>query len=117
MNRLPPALGVLKPVRDWAALIGCDRRMEANPRGGRAQRNRLERRRCVNGLSRADLSVNLILRKGTTKTGAYAAHDLELPRLVTPLLARVPGGCHCAEAPYAREWRIVTRAAGVLDTV
>ncbi|MDP4021041.1 hypothetical protein Q8W71_00255 [Methylobacterium sp. NEAU 140] len=71
-----------------------------------------------------------MLRKATTKTGAFAAHDLKLSALVTALLAKVPAarrigplivdetaGGPYAESAYGQEWRIVARAAGVPDAV
>ncbi|MGH1569373.1 integrase [Methylobacterium sp. P31] len=82
------------------------------------------------GLSWDDLSADLIIRKATTKTGAFAAHDLKLCPLVLDLLERVPverrhgpliidenAGRPYAESAYGREWRIVARAAGIPNEV
>ncbi|GJD65636.1 integrase [Methylobacterium frigidaeris] len=86
----------------------------------------LNGRRWVRGLTWEDLPANLVIRKATTKTGAYAAHDLKLCPLVLDLLDRVPlerrtgpliideaSGRPYAESAYGREWRIVARAAGI----
>ncbi|MCJ2065059.1 integrase [Methylobacterium sp. J-088] len=90
----------------------------------------LNGRRWANGLTWSDLAADLVVRKATTKTGAFAAHDLKLCPLVLALLDRVPAdrrvgplildetaGRPYAESAYGREWRIVARAAGVPDHV
>lgn len=90
----------------------------------------LNGRRWTAGLTWADLSADLVVRKATTKTGAFAAHDLKLCPLVVTLLDQVPAsrrlwpliidetaGRPYAESAYGREWRIVARAAGVPDRV
>ncbi|MGH1588792.1 integrase [Methylobacterium phyllosphaerae] len=82
------------------------------------------------GLSWEDISADLIIRKATTKTGAFAAHDLKLCPLVLDLLERMPvedrhgpliidenAGRPYAESAYGREWRIVARAAGIPNEV
>lgn len=63
-------------------------------------------------------------------TTAEAVHDLSLCPLVMDLLARVPDDCRVgplivdetagrpyAEHAYAREWRVIARAAGIPDAV
>ncbi|MGC5781633.1 integrase [Methylobacterium sp. NFXW15] len=130
VNRLSLALGTaiqFEAVLRQKDVIG---EWEPIPEGAASTGIVLNGRRWVNGLTWADLSADLILRKATTKTGAYAAHDLKLSPLVLPLLARVPSdrrvgpviidelaGRPYAESAYGREWRIVARAAGVPDTV
>lgn len=70
------------------------------------------------------------MRKATTKTGAFAAHDLKLCPLVLGLLDRVPAdrragplivgeiaGRPFAGSAYGREWRAVALAAGLPDHV
>lgn len=90
----------------------------------------LNGRRWVNGLTWADVAADLVVRKATTKTGAFAAHHLKLCPLVVALLDRVPAdrrvgplivdetaGRPCAQSAYGREWREVAKAAGVPDHV
>ncbi|MCJ2090432.1 hypothetical protein MKK88_31290 [Methylobacterium sp. E-005] len=90
----------------------------------------LNGRRWANGLTGSVLAADLVVRKATTKTGAFVAHDLKLCPLVLPLLDRVPvdrrvgpvildepAGRPYAASAYGREWRIVARAAGVPDHV
>ena len=90
----------------------------------------LNGRRWVNGLTWADIAADLVVRKATTKTGAFSAHDLKLCPLVVALLERVPAdrrvgplildetaGRPFAESAYGREWRFVAKAAGVPDHV
>ena len=68
--------------------------------------------------------------KETTKTGADVAHDLKLCPIVQSVLSKIPNssrvgpliidetsGRPYAEHAYAREWRIVARAAGIPDRV
>jgi len=84
----------------------------------------------ANGLLWSDISADLLLRKATPKTGAFAAHDLKVCPLVLRCLELVPtdrrGGPaiidETAGRPYAesadgREWRLVTRVAGIPDRV
>jgi hypothetical protein len=86
----------------------------------------LNGRRWGRGLTWEDLSADLVIRKATTKTGAFAAHDLRLCPLVMDLLDRIPperrsgpliidevAGRPYAESAYGREWRVVARAAGL----
>jgi hypothetical protein len=86
--------------------------------------------RWVNGLTWADIPPTMILSKATTKTGAIVVADLKLCPLVMQVLATVPtdkrvgpmivdekSGRPYAEDAYAREWRIVARAAGIPDAV
>lgn len=90
----------------------------------------LRGRRWTRGLTWADISDDLVVVKETTKTGAVVAHDLKLCPLVLDLLSKVPAdrkvgpvivdetaGRPYAEHAYAREWRIIARAAGVPDRV
>jgi hypothetical protein len=90
----------------------------------------LGERRWVNGLTWTDLSDDLTITKETTKTGAVVAHDLKLCPISLSVLSRVPNACRVgpliidentgrpyAEHAYAREWRVVARAAGVPDQV
>ncbi|KQO45469.1 integrase [Methylobacterium sp. Leaf85] len=100
------------------------------PAGGAASGIVLNGRRWVNGLTWSDIAADLVVRKATTKTGAFAAHDLKLCPLVVALLDKVPAdrrvgplildemaGRPFAESAYGREWRIVAKAAGVPDHV
>lgn len=86
--------------------------------------------RWVNGLTWADIPASMVITKDTTKTGASVVADLSLCPLALELLAMVPNdrrlgpliideksGRPYAEDAYAREWRIVARAAGVPDEV
>ncbi|GJE60729.1 integrase [Methylobacterium trifolii] len=90
----------------------------------------LNGRRWTNGLLWSDLAADLVVRKATTKTGAFSAHDLKLCPVVLDLLDLVPidsrvgpliidetAGRPYAESAYGREWRIVAKAAGVPDHV
>ncbi|MFC6792742.1 integrase [Methylobacterium komagatae] len=103
---------------------------EPIPEGEEATGIVLNGRRWKNGLTWSDLSADLIVRKATTKTGAFVAHDLKLSPLVVSLIARVPAsrrigplildetaGRPYAESAYGREWRIIARAAGIPDAV
>ncbi|CAA2138740.1 hypothetical protein [Methylobacterium bullatum] len=103
---------------------------EPIPTGEAASGIVLNGRRWVNGLTWSDIATDLVVRKATTKTGAFAAHDLKLCPLVVALLDKVPGdrrvgplildetaGRPFAESAYGREWRIVAKAAGVPDHV
>lgn len=86
--------------------------------------------RWVNGLTWADLSNGNVLVKETTKTGAMVAHDLALCPITLELMAQVApeakvgpviidemAGRPYAKDAYAREWRLVARAAGIPDEV
>ncbi|AWN39693.1 integrase [Methylobacterium durans] len=90
----------------------------------------LNGRRWGRGLTWEDLSRDLVIRKATTKTGAFAAHDLKLCPLVLDLLEQIPpeqrtgpliideaASRPYAESAYGREWRIVARAAGIPNHV
>lgn len=87
-------------------------------------------RRWGRGLTWADISDAFVVMKVTTKTGSEVAHDLSLCPLVMDLLARVPtmrrigplivdetAGRPYAEHAYAREWRVIARAAGIPNSV
>lgn len=87
-------------------------------------------RRWMRGLTWADISDAFVVMKITTKTGSEVAHDLSLCPLVMDLLGRVPAvqrigplivdetaGRPYAEHAYAREWRVIARAAGIPDSV
>lgn len=87
-------------------------------------------RRWAHGLTWADISSSFVVSKDTTKTGATVSHDLTLCPLVMDLLASVPAaqrigplimdetaGRPFAEHAYAREWRLIARAAGIPDVV
>ena len=131
MNRLSLALGTA--IQFETALRQRDVIGEWEPisDGGTAIAGiQLNGRRWANGLTWSDLASDLLVRKATTKTGAFAAHDLKLCPLVLALLDRVPAdrrvgplildetaGRPYAESAYGREWRIVARAAGIPDLV
>ncbi|MFL9827553.1 integrase [Rhodoplanes sp. SY1] len=87
-------------------------------------------RRWGRGLTWSDIGSDLTVTKETTKTGAMVAHDLRLCPLVLALLDQVPAerrvgpliidetaGRPYAEHAYAREWRVIARAAGIPDAV
>lgn len=103
---------------------------EPLPAGGVEGGILLGGRRWVRGLTWADISDSFVMMKVTTKTGSEVAHDLSLCPLVMDLLARVPDDCRVgplivdetagrpyAEHAYAREWRVIARAAGIPDAV
>lgn len=82
------------------------------------------------GLTWSHISDDLLMVKETTKTGADVGHDLKLTPLVIQLLCQIPAdrrvgpvivdeiaGRPYAEHAYAREWRIIARAAGVPDRI
>jgi len=90
----------------------------------------LNGRRWGRGLTWSDISADLVLVKETTKTGSIVSHDLKLCPIVMDLLAQVPperrvgpliideeSGRPYAEHAYAREWRVVARAASIPDHV
>jgi hypothetical protein len=91
---------------------------------------RTRRNRRWRGLSWAEIKPDLTISKETTKTGAMVAHDLTLCPIVMEVLRHVPtdrrlgpvivdeaAGRPYAEHAYAREWRIIARAAGIPDHV
>lgn len=86
--------------------------------------------RWVNGLTWSDVPSSLVITKDTTKTGATVVADLNLCPLSLRLLALVPSDKRVgpliidekssrpyAKDAYAREWRVVARAAGIPDEV
>ncbi|QIJ74397.1 integrase [Methylobacterium sp. NI91] len=86
--------------------------------------------RWVGGLTWADVVLDGVTRKVTSKTGAIAAHDLTLcphvqavatqipaERRVGPLIVDEKAGRPYAGDAFGREWRVVARAAGIPDTV
>lgn len=88
------------------------------------------RRRWVYGLIWTDIPPSLVIRKDTTKTGATVVADLNLCPLVMRVLALIPqdkrvgpliidenAGRPYAQDGYAREWRVVARAAGIPDHI
>jgi hypothetical protein len=90
----------------------------------------LRGRRWGRGLTWADVSSDLIIRKETTKTRADVAHDLKLCPIVLSILSQIPNAARIgpmiidenagrpyAEHAYSREWRAVARAAGLPDEV
>lgn len=90
----------------------------------------LRGRRWGRGLTWSDISTDMTLIKETTKTGADVGHDLKLCPIVQAVLSKLPDasrvgpliidentGRPYAEHAYAREWRIVARAAGIPDRV
>jgi integrase len=127
MDRLSMAIGTA--IQFETALRQKDVIGEWEPCATRAVRDgefMLNGRRWVAGLTWEDLGEEFVLRKATTKTGAFVAHDLKLSPLVMGLLDSVPverrrgplivdekAGRPYAEAAYSREWRIIARAAGI----
>ena len=86
--------------------------------------------RLINGLTWANVSRELEIRKETTRTGAIAANDLKLCPLVKALIARIPQPEHIgplimdeksgrpyARDEYAREWRVIASAAGISKSI
>jgi hypothetical protein len=107
-------------IGEWEPLGDTDRSLGIVLKGNR----------WVNGLTWADIPPTMILSKATTKTGAIVVADLKLCPLVMQVLAMVPtdkrvgpmiidekSGRPYAEDAYAREWRVVARAAGIPDAV
>ncbi|GJE29125.1 integrase [Methylobacterium organophilum] len=103
---------------------------EPIPEGEPASGIVLNGHRWVNGLTWADITLDGITRKITSKTGAIAAHDLTLCPHVQSVANHVPTAARVgplivdekAARPYAgdafsREWRIVARAAGIPDHI
>ncbi|WP_267421837.1 integrase [Methylobacterium sp. GC_Met_2] len=130
LNRLSLALGTAIQFETALRQKDVIGEWEPIPAGQGASGILLNGRRWANGLTWSDLAADLVVRKATTKTGAFAAHDLKLCPLVLALLERVPAdrrvgplildeiaGRPYAESAYGREWRIVARAAGVPDHV
>jgi hypothetical protein len=130
MNRLSLALGTAfqfettmrqrDVIGEWAPLEPSE------PDNGIV----IKRRRWINGLTWADISDRLEVRKETTKTGAIVAHDLNYCPIVVGLLDKVPperrigpliidekAGRPYAGDAYGREWRIIARAAGIPDYI
>jgi hypothetical protein len=90
----------------------------------------LNGRRWVEGLTWCDIVLDGVIRKATSKTGAIAAHDVNLCPHVLQVLAHIPvanrvgpliidevAGRPYAEDAYQREWRKVARLAGIPDYV
>jgi hypothetical protein len=90
----------------------------------------LRGRRWGRGLTWSDISADMTIIKETTKTGADVAHDLKLCPIVQSVLSKIPNssrvgpliidetaGRPYAEHAYAREWRVIARAAGIPDDV
>jgi len=107
-------------IGEWEPLGDTDRSLGIVLKGNR----------WVNGLTWADIPPTMILSKATTKTGAIVVADLKLCPLVMQVLAMVPTDKRVgpmiideksrrpyAEDAYAREWRVVARAAGIPDAV
>ncbi|ACA18638.1 phage integrase [Methylobacterium sp. 4-46] len=128
MGRLSLALGTAIQFETAMRQKDVIGEWEPIPAGAAAREGgfMLNGRRWVRGLTWADLAADLVIRKATTKTGAFAAHDLKLCPLVLDLLERVPperrsgpliidevAGRPYAESAYGREWRVVARAAGL----
>ncbi|GJD37733.1 integrase [Methylobacterium bullatum] len=130
MGRLSLALGTAIQFETAMRQKDVIGEWEPIPVGEAATGIVLNGRRWVNGLTWSDIAADLVVRKATTKTGAFAAHDLKLCPLVVALLDKVPtdrrvgplildemAGRPFAESAYGREWRIVAKAAGVPDHV
>jgi hypothetical protein len=90
----------------------------------------LRGRRWGRGLTWADISDRMIIVKETSKTGADVAHDLKLCPIVLSVLDKIPASSRIgpliidentnrpyAEHAYAREWRVIARAAGIPDWI
>jgi hypothetical protein len=130
MGRLSLALGTAMQFETALRQKDVIGEWEPIPDGHEATGIVLNGRRWVNGLTWSDIPTNLVLRKATTKTGAYVAHDLNLCPLVLQCLNLIPAdqrvgplivdevaGRPYAESSYGREWRLVARAAGIPDHV
>jgi hypothetical protein len=130
MGRLSLALGTAMQFETALRQKDVIGEWEPVPDGQEATGIVLNGRRWVNGLTWSDIPDDLVLRKATTKTGAYAAHDLKLCPLVLQCLELVPAdrrvgplildetaGRPYAESAYGREWRLVARAAGIPNHV
>jgi hypothetical protein len=130
MDRLSLALGTAiqfetmmrqkDVIGEWEPLGETDKSLGIVLNGGR----------WVNGLTWTDIPPSMVIVKDTTKTGATVVADLKLCPLVMKVLALIPAdrrvgpliideksGRPYAEDGYAREWRIVARAAGIPDHV
>jgi hypothetical protein len=90
----------------------------------------LHNRRWGRGLTWSDISAEMTIVKETSKTGADVAHDLNLCPIVQSVLSKIPNSSRVgpliidentnrpyAEHAYAREWRVIARAAGIPDSV
>lgn len=130
MGRLSLALGTAIQFETAMRQKDVIGEWEPIPSGERVTGIVLNGRRWVNGLTWSDLAADLVVRKATTKTGAFAAHDLKLCPLVLDMLEKVPAerrvgpliidemaGRPYAESAFGREWRVVAKAAGVPDHV
>lgn len=130
MGRLSLALGTALQFETAMRQKDVVGEWEPIPQGEEVSGIVLNGRRWANGLLWSDISAELLLRKATTKTGAYAAHDLKLCPLVLRCLDMAPAdrrlgpviidetaGRPYAESAYGREWRLVARAAGIPDHV
>ncbi|MFG1373388.1 integrase [Xanthobacter oligotrophicus] len=130
MGRLSLALGTALQFETTMRQRDVIGEWEPVPTGAAAGGIVLGTRRWMRGLTWADISDTFVVMKVTTKTGSDVAHDLSLCPLVMNLLARVPtsqrigplivdetAGRPYAEHAYAREWRLVARAAGIPDSV
>lgn len=130
MGRLSLALGTALQFETAMRQKDVVGEWEPIPQGEEVSGIVLNGRRWVNGLLWSDISAELLLRKATTKTGAYAAHDLKLCPLVLrcpdmiradrqlgPVTIDETAGRPYAEGAYGREWRLVARAAGIPDHV
>jgi hypothetical protein len=124
--RQKDCIGEWEPIGDFRSEIPKEANLAPFVSGGIV----LGGRRWVNGLTWSHISADLILRKETTKTGQEVAANLNLLPLVMDVLAHVPAerrvgpviideneGRPYAEHAFAREWRIIARAAGVPDKV
>jgi len=87
-------------------------------------------RRWANGLTWGDLGRDFVISKETTKTGSLVSHDLKLFPSIMALLESIPlaqrigplirdetAGRPYAEFAYARDWRVIARAADIPDSV
>jgi hypothetical protein len=130
MNRISLALGTaiqFETMMRQKDVIG-----EWEPLGGTNESLGivLNKHRWTSGLTWTDIPPSMVIKKDTTKTGATVVADLKLCPLVMKVLALIPAdkrvgpliideksGRPYAEDGYAREWRIVARAAGIPDHV
>jgi hypothetical protein len=130
LNRLSLALGTALQFETAMRQKDVIGEWEPVPDGEPASGIVLNGRRWVNGLTWQDLGRKRVIRKRTTKTGAFSSHDLKPLPLVMDLLDRVPAerqvgplildetaGRPYAESAYGREWRVVAKAAGIPDNV
>src|SRR5918997_5816293 len=90
MGRLSLALGTAMQFETALRQKDVIGEWEPIPDGHEATGIVLNGRRWVNGLTWSDIPADLVLRKATTKTGAYVAHDLKLCPLVVRCLEMVP---------------------------